>query len=685
MGLLDMFNTDEGRFGLSLLAAAAPTTQPMGFGQRLAGAMQLQDQWKQSQADRQLQQQEAEWLRTQRDRKAKTWAMEDQAAQAQAAKRAAIPSLFSQDGSGGLSGFNVARALELGLGPEEIDKWSKIPNAGRAKVARTIEGRDEQGRPVTYQVDEFGQRVGDALEQWKAPMLINQGDRQTLLDPGTRQTLGSLSMNMSQAERDASARGWASNALARERLAFDMNGGAEAGKPQYKDGQWVMPPRNMQPGQAIPAMPSTAAKEANEALALIRQAEQIIPKATGSYLGSATDTRAAGGAITGAATAGLVNPEEALVGGAIGAGMPVGVRAMGAVGSAVGRQFRPGGDSSQLARRAMDMGAPLGIADIAEGKFTKAVRSILNDAPLTGGIGATQNEAKQRWFNRAVGEVFVAADDKLTPQVMDAAKKKLGSEFDRIWNNNALVVDDKLMQSLSQTRARATMLPKAERSRVLGMLDDFEGQITQAPDGSIVVPGDVANRYQSSIRKASESAQGFLKEDLAGLRKNILGAFNRSVSAEDAAALALNQKKYKAFKTVEPLLAKGEVGIAGREAGDVPAALLPGAVFNSYRANTSGAPLAELAKIGSKYLVDRTPQTGGSTRALIQNSAIVGALGAGMFTNPLLAAPVIPAGMALNRALGSPALARGLLGMSAPEMGGLLSLGQKAAPVLIAQ
>jgi hypothetical protein len=217
------------------------------------------------------------------------------------------------------------------------------------------------------------------------------------------------------------------------------------------------------------------------------------------------------------------------------------------------------------------------------------------------------------------------------------------------------------------------------------MLDDLEGQVVQAADGSMVIPGEVANRYQSSIRKASESAQGFLKNDLTNLRKDVIGAFNRSVSPEDAAALALNQRKYKAFKTVEPLLNKGELGVAGREAGDVPAALLPGAVLQSYKSNPAGSPLAELSKMGSKYLVDRSPQTGGSARALIQNSAIGGALGVGMFSNPLLAAGVIPVGMGMNQVLGSPMLARGLLSAQAPQMGGLLSLGQKVAPVLTAQ
>lgn len=396
-------------------------------------------------------------------------------------------------------------------------------------------------------------------------------------------------------------------------------------------------------------------------------------------------TRMAGGAITGGATAGLVNPDDAVAGAVAGAALPVAVKGLGAAGSVIGRQLRPAGESADLARRAMDMGAPLGIADIADGKFTKAVRSVLNDAPFTGGIGQTQNEAKQRWFNRAVGEVFDAAEDKLTPQVMDKAKQKMGAEFDRIWNNNSLVVDDKLLQSLSKTRTSAKMLPAPERARILSMLGDLESQVVAGADGAMVIPGEVANRYQSAIRKSSESAQGFLKSDLNALRGDIIGAFNRSVGPEDAAALALNQKKYKAFKTVEPLLNKGELGVAGRQAGDVPAGLLPGGVLQSYKSNPAGSPLAELSKIGSRYLVDRSPQTGGSARALIQNSAIGGALGAGVLTNPLLALPVIPAGMATNRLLGSPVAARGLLNAATPQMPGLLSLAQKTAPVLTAQ
>lgn len=312
MGLLDFMNTDEGRLGIGLLAAAMPSSIPQG--QRLMGVLAQQDAWKQSQMDNKLMQAQLD------DR---TMQAQARRAQQEAAmrKQQAIPSLFSQSDAtggapGGVGGFNVQAAIAAGFDPEEIQKYAALQNLGRQEVARTIETTDAQGRPITVQLDKFGGRIGEGMGAWKAPVSVDQGDRTTFVDPATMQLRGSFGVNMSPGERDASAMGWASNALARERLSFDQGGGAGQEKPQYKDGQWVMPPRGMLPGQSIPAMPPTGVRDANEALAIINQARKIIPKATGSYAGVAADHigRAFGGSTDGdIATGQLQALEGALV------------------------------------------------------------------------------------------------------------------------------------------------------------------------------------------------------------------------------------------------------------------------------------------------------------------------------------------------------------------------------------
>lgn len=224
MGLLDsIFNSPEGRMGLGLLALGQmPKSQ--GFP-GLIGLMASQDDAARVKAD-------TEWKQEKANRERQEWEMKDAAAKARAAQQAAIPGLFGAGAEGGVSGFDVRRAIELGMDPEAIQKWAEVTNVGRQKVARTVDGTDEQGRPVTYQLDDFGQRVGEGIGQWKAPLTINQGDRTTLLNPATMQTMGSLGINMSPSDRDASARGWAGNNLARQRLEFDMGGGADVGPGQ---------------------------------------------------------------------------------------------------------------------------------------------------------------------------------------------------------------------------------------------------------------------------------------------------------------------------------------------------------------------------------------------------------------------------------------------------------------------
>jgi len=394
--------------------------------------------------------------------------------------------------------------------------------------------------------------------------------------------------------------------------------------------------------------------------------------------------RIAGGAITGAASAGAIDPSQTGMGAAIGGALPPAIATAGKVGRVIGSAFKAGPAVDQdLARLAIEKyQIPLGASDVSGSTSAKALRSVLNDAPFIGRVGDAQKAAIQRGYNKAVGSTFGADAEKLTPDVVDAAKNRMGSEFDRIWNNNSLVVDAPMMQSMSELERQAAKLPKNEGNSIRAELKDLYSKMNQSEIGDVIIDGQTANKFQSYLRRRAESSSG-LKNELNDLRQNIISTFNRSVSADDAAALALNRSQYKAFKTVEPLLNKGEAGVAGREAGDVPASLLPNAVAQSY-SRAAGVPLADVSKIGSQFLVDRVARTGGSTRAAIQNSAIGGALGFGAMSNPW-ALGAVPLAYGANRMLGSPALAKrmlngGLLG-AAPE--GAEQLGYRTMPMLI--
>jgi len=396
-------------------------------------------------------------------------------------------------------------------------------------------------------------------------------------------------------------------------------------------------------------------------------------------------TRAATGAATSGVIGGLIDPQSAGLSAVLGGVIPVGAKVAGEVGTFIGKAFKPSEKSAPLVKEAIAKGMPLGVADIAEGNFAKATRSVLNDLPLIGGPGAAQKEAQQAWLNREVGKTFGVNADRLTPEVIQSAKDNFDNAYTQIWKNNILKVDDATLKSFNEVKKSASMLPAGERARVVGMLKDLQQQV-QKGDGGAFIPGEVAQRYRTKITEMESLSSGFLKKDLSNLKEAIDASFKNSVSAADAQLLKQTDKQYKAYKTVSDILNKGELGVAGREAGDIPAALLPEAVRKSYPSNSGKTELGRLSALGSKFMVDRVARTGGSTRALIQNSAIGTGLTAGIYTNPVAGLAAIPAAYGLNKLLNSPSLANRAANFTAPQISPeILRALQRTAPVIAAQ
>ena len=316
---------------------------------------------------------------------------------------------------------------------------------------------------------------------------------------------------------------------------------------------------------------------------------------------------------------------------------------------------------AELAKDAVNRyGIPLSIADTTDSKFVKATANVMADTPLLGMIGGKGPQNKQEAFTRAVSGTFGANTAELTPAARTAAKANIGSKLDALWDRNAITVDAPLFQALQQARADAAKLPAGGRERVLGWVNDIESQMVPGPGNVPMIPGQVANRYQSTLgRQASTVTDGFVQESLAGLQKSLIGAFNRSIGPNDAGALSEARGQYKAFKTVDELMPKSDAGVAGRLSGDVPAGLLPGAVAQKY---SGPSELGTLAQIGSQFLVNRTPQTGGSPRAMVQNGLLGGlAVGGTSLLNAPAAAGGAMTAAALQVILTNPKLAKYLL------------------------
>lgn len=151
----------------------------------------------------------------------------------------------------------------------------------------------------------------------------------------------------------------------------------------------------------------------------------------GGAVGNAL-TRAAGGGISGAGSAALVNPEQAATGATIGALLPQALQGVGAVGRAIGSKIAPAAISPDLqaaAKSANDLGYVIPPTQVNPtvtnrllegfaGKLSTAQNASAKNASVTDSLAA-----------RAIG---LPAETKLTPEVLDRVRKDAGKAYEAV-------------------------------------------------------------------------------------------------------------------------------------------------------------------------------------------------------------------------------------------------------------
>jgi hypothetical protein len=231
---------------------------------------------------------------------------EDQLKRAQSEKvREAIPTLYKQGPDGSMK-FDSMAALQLGIDPKAIADYASVPNAGRAKVARTQEVMGPNGMKQIVQLDDYGQQVGGGLDGYVAPQMVDTGDRKMFVTPAAGQ---SFDVGLSPDQVLANQRGMASLALRDQNNrilaeANDINrmaartqivSGADGTQYLVDKGTGEARPATNQQGAPVKAGQAAEdankrVRDANDSVELIKIARETLPGATGSGIGAAADT-----------------------------------------------------------------------------------------------------------------------------------------------------------------------------------------------------------------------------------------------------------------------------------------------------------------------------------------------------------------------------------------------------------
>lgn len=246
------------------------------------------------------------------------------------------------------------------------------------------------------------------------------------------------------------------------------------------------------------------------------------------------------------------------------------------------------------------------------------------------GSGTASNAVKQaQAFTKAVAGTIGSDHPRLTPEVMDQARRNIGSVFEGVAKKTGVAIDDQLFHDLAQVGSQARELG-LDQSQI-NALDLQVKKITDLAarhEGDGIIPGDAyqsVTQSGSSLARIMKNDHGSFADLASDVRSALDDAVTRASSPEDVAALQQARFQWKNLKTIQPLAAK-----AGPDGLISPVALRTRVMtqFPNY-AFGDGGDLGELARIGQTFMKE-PPQSGTAPRLMdaIKRSAL--GVGAGL-------------------------------------------------------
>lgn len=265
-------------------------------------------------------------------------------------------------------------------------------------------------------------------------------------------------------------------------------------------------------------------------------------------------------------------------------------------------------EDAALGQTAQNYGIPLNIAQVSRSAAAKYAYSLTSKMPFSGAEPFA--DAQRGAWTRAVSNQFGEDSDKITPDVLDAARTRIGGVFNSVAQNTTIPMSNQFLTDLQGvvTRARvATSSDTADAANraAMNMID------TAANNG-----GNIGGRAYIDLTAKGGPLDDLMQSGDPGrrqvggwLRDTLDNHFQQAAAPDDAAALQNARSQWKAMRTVQPLTLRADTpGGATPSTGDISPAALRSAVNQSYK-NAAFAPLGQiplndLAKVGQRFLKD---------------------------------------------------------------------------------
>lgn len=342
----------------------------------------------------------------------------------------------------------------------------------------------------------------------------------------------------------------------------------------------------------------------------------------------------------------------------------------------IGRVARPVQSSLNpveqgLAQKASQMGIPLTVGQKTGSRPLQITESVLENLPFTADKQLAIKEGQRMAFNKAASKTIGENADLITPEVLNAAKTRIGNNFNQLSARNVVGLDEGFVNALNKVGESKNIFSSPK------IADTVDKALELASKGKI--SGQEYQKIRSSLGKAASSAYSTdaeLGQALKAIRSALDDAAERSISAADKKAWSEARQQWQALKVLEKAAAPTS---ADAVAGNVSPAKLANAlntVDKNFKYGKGQKELGDLARVGKAFIQDNIPNSGTAQRTFYQNvienplRLVSGAAGVGS----------VPLQALLNSKAGQAYLTQGVL-QNSPTMGLLGQVGGKALPL----
>lgn len=355
-----------------------------------------------------------------------------------------------------------------------------------------------------------------------------------------------------------------------------------------------------------------------------------------------------------------------LVGGALGAVSPMAA-------AAFQRFLKPAIEPfmAKLADAAVNkFNIPLSGDQLSKNPFIRMTGSVAEKLPGTGGTAARAQ--RQIAFNKAIAAEMGEVADRLTPDVMNAARQRIGGMFENAAKQTPTIGADQQLGNdlnliLKDIRDPVDRALSADERKVV---EKQMGRVLElfSKSGNGTITGQQyqqLTRFGTPLDKAIKSQNPNIAFYAGQIKDALDGALERFAPPEALAELRAARYQWKVMKTIE--------GLSGTDGNIAPAKLMhevdkrwPNMAFDQ----VGKSPMVDLARIGQTFLKEPGSSNTSERAAILKAFEVVGGA-AGMhllMSNPIATtggaiAPIV-AGRLMGTMLRARPLVRGLINSS---------------------